>query len=490
MRKDRKIPYVITKSKVIIIILSFIFGYIVLQLFFHNKTNSTKDETEVDILRKQLIDLKSYVENHINVNKEEDSNLNGVIGNIHSKVSSYTNKIEFLEKQINDLKNIKQNELINDNNLRIRNILPSEPTSISNDIIKLINNDNNNNINIHKLGLDTVLLIVCSNRPEYLKITLDLINKYHPKNSIPIFLSEDGNSPQVKQVVMEAQKLFKDSGGKVPFVHMHHIRSKTTNDGYYLLADHYKWALDEVFRIPLSNDVPLPNRVIILEEDLKIAPDFFDYFGGIKNLVDNDINLLGASAWNDNGLNRLIKNEKQLYRSDFFPGLGWMMTSKIWQELSVKWPKAYWDDWLREPKQRKDRHIIRPEICRTFHIGAHGVSNSQYSEFLNEIKLNDKPVNFSELDLSYLQLDKWNDSYLVNVYKVPLVKIDEFSTIRYKEVRIEYDSLDKQRGISFIKLAKWAGCMDNIKANVPRTAYKGIVSIWKNDVKVHLAPKK
>lgn len=30
-----------------------------------------------------------------------------------------------------------------------------------------------------------------------------------------------------------------------------------------------------------------------------------------------------------------------LYRSDFFPGLGWMLTKSIWDELSPKWPKAY-----------------------------------------------------------------------------------------------------------------------------------------------------
>lgn len=30
-----------------------------------------------------------------------------------------------------------------------------------------------------------------------------------------------------------------------------------------------------------------------------------------------------------------------LYRSDFFPGLGWMLSKSIWDELSPKWPKAY-----------------------------------------------------------------------------------------------------------------------------------------------------
>lgn len=33
-----------------------------------------------------------------------------------------------------------------------------------------------------------------------------------------------------------------------------------------------------------------------------------------------------------------------------------------------------------------------------------------------------------------------------------------------------------------------AGAMTNIKANVPRTAYRGIVSVWKDNKKVHIAP--
>lgn len=66
---------------------------------------------------------------------------------------------------------------------------------------------------------------------------------------------------------------------------------------------------------------------------------------------------------------------------DFFPGLGWMLHKHLWKnELEIKWPKGYWDDWMREPAQRKDRFILRPEICRTFHFGFHGVSNAQFND--------------------------------------------------------------------------------------------------------------
>ena len=63
-----------------------------------------------------------------------------------------------------------------------------------------------------------------------------------------------------------------------------------------------------------------------------------------------------------------------LYRTDFFPGLGWMMTKEVWNEIGPKWPKSYWDDWMRAPEQRRGRACIRPEISRTRTFGKKGVS--------------------------------------------------------------------------------------------------------------------
>jgi alpha-1,3-mannosyl-glycoprotein beta-1,2-N-acetylglucosaminyltransferase len=85
-----------------------------------------------------------------------------------------------------------------------------------------------------------------------------------------------------------------------------------------------------------------------------------------------------VSAWNDNGQRGSVRDHQQLYRSDFFPGLGWMLPRRVWVELQPKWPAAYWDDWLREPAQRQGRHVIRPEVSRTLHIGREGVSNSEF----------------------------------------------------------------------------------------------------------------
>ncbi|GMP64471.1 hypothetical protein CsSME_00025735 [Camellia sinensis var. sinensis] len=78
-----------------------------------------------------------------------------------------------------------------------------------------------------------------------------------------------------------------------------------------------------------------------------------------------------------------------LYRSDFFPGLGWMLAKSTWDELSPKWTKAYWDDWLRLKETHKGRQFIRPEVCRTYNFGEHGSSLGQYfKQYLEPIKLN------------------------------------------------------------------------------------------------------
>lgn len=105
--------------------------------------------------------------------------------------------------------------------------------------------------------------------------------------------------------------------------------------------------------------------------------------------------------------------EDLLHRSDFFPGLGWLLTKKVWNEIKADWPKAwvwaitvnegnvcffwirFWDDWMRKPEQRRGRACIRPEVSRTGisidgKIGVSGyVFSTKYLLFLIEWILED-----------------------------------------------------------------------------------------------------
>ncbi|KAK4491493.1 hypothetical protein RD792_002243, partial [Penstemon davidsonii] len=78
-----------------------------------------------------------------------------------------------------------------------------------------------------------------------------------------------------------------------------------------------------------------------IAHDMEIAPDFFDYFEAGAALLDSDKSIMAISSWNDNGQRQFVYDPYVLYRSDFFPGLGWMLSKSTWDELSPKWPKAY-----------------------------------------------------------------------------------------------------------------------------------------------------
>ena len=131
----------------------------------------------------------------------------------------------------------------------------------------------------------------------------------------------------------------------------------------------------------------------MLEDDLEIAPDFFYYMLAGAALLRKDPSLWTVTAWNDNGLERFAKDPAKLYRSDFFGGLGWIMTRRLWEELGPKWPKGYWDDWMREPPQRKGRSCIRPEVSRTTTFGKEGSSNGQFFDsHLSKMVLNRQVV--------------------------------------------------------------------------------------------------
>lgn len=88
--------------------------------------------------------------------------------------------------------------------------------------------------------------------------------------------------------------------------------------------------------------------IVVLElsfffsDDLDLAPDFFEYFLGTYPILKRDPTLWCVSAWNDNGKVGLVdENAPDLvYRTDFFPGLGWMLTKSIWAELAPKWPSS------------------------------------------------------------------------------------------------------------------------------------------------------
>lgn len=220
-----------------------------------------------------------------------------------------------------------------------------------------------------------------------------------------------------------------------------------------------------------------------------MAPDFFEYFKALHPVLKSDQTLWCVSAWNDNGRNGYVDPAKSelLYRTDFFPGLGWMLLKEIWIELEPKWPASFWDDWMRHPNQRKGRSCIRPEISRTLTFGRKGVSLGQfYDKYLRFIKLNTEFVPFTSRDLSYLEQGKYDQAFEKEVYSAPLVTAVELKNGKLYgpgPFRLQYSNAQ-----SFKTLARDLGLMDDLKSGVPRAGYRGVVSFFSQGKRIYIAP--
>ena len=361
-------------------------------------------------------------------------------------------------------------------------------------------------------NMDSPLIIFTCQRADYLRQTLTAVWNYHPANknkhdgddggggynniAYPIVISQDGENKDVRAVVIEFMHKFHEVG--VPFIHATHGKLKPlpknlggvngVNNAYRDLAVHYGWALNRLFdgttykkagydSSSSSTELPPCQRVIILEEDIKVAPDFFSFMHAMAPLLESDPTLLAVSAYNDNGKKGIVSNGTRVVRSDFFPGLGWMMNRRVWNEIGPKWPDTYWDDWFRNPEQRLGRQIIRPEVSRTFHFGTkQGASRNQFGKELTAIDLmEDEDIAWETKDglYDYLERNRFRQDYYSSVLEAqPSPWEEAMQMVKKGNVRVEY--------------GKWEQFKNNVKkihslistdekAGVPRSSFEGIV---------------
>jgi alpha-1,3-mannosyl-glycoprotein beta-1,2-N-acetylglucosaminyltransferase len=344
---------------------------------------------------------------------------------------------------------------------------------------------NSHGLSPEKVAFGVPVLVFTYDRSQNLKKTLDSLFQHQPATGHPIFVSQQDDHQQVTQVINSyGEKLYHL---KYKFVQGDLFEPRFA--GYYKIAAHYKFALTQIF------DVLHYEKLIIVEDDFQISPDFYDYFSAMEAVLDRDSSIYCVSAWNDNGQEKFVSSPNQFYRTDCFPGLGWMLRRELWTEMSPKWPQGFWDDWLREPAQRNSRSCIYPEINRVYTFGAEGASAGQFFEqYLRPIQLNQRPVNYGELDLKYLAKNNY-DVYLFNllanatiikdVGQVNDAPINPSDPSQASEFLLSYQFPDKRDPqnplLQLTELMNSVGLMSDHKARVPRGSYKGIIPFRKKD---------
>jgi len=318
---------------------------------------------------------------------------------------------------------------------------------------------------------DVPVLIITSRRPKYLKRALEsvIVNRGDKPEDFPITCSQDSDNEEVSDIIEAAI----ERGDVAQHLTYQHDAATAKKNGYTKLATHYRWALGQMFD-ELGNE-----QLIILEEDLEISPDFFEYFAATLPLLQADRDLFCVSAWNDNGKADVASDSQALFRSDFFPGLGWMLLKGFWRELKQKWPPAYWDDYVRRPDIRLGRHCIRPEVSRTFTFGEVGVSKGQfYKKHLSHIQLNHQYIKWSSRDLTFLATaEAFDDKLGKEVREAKLLRLED---LIHQIAGPSHSFAIMYEDRSWKRYSHYFGLMEDEKAGIRRGTYRGVLPFtWK-----------
>ncbi|BFZ08845.1 hypothetical protein BsWGS_11884 [Bradybaena similaris] len=108
-------------------------------------------------------------------------------------------------------------------------------------------------------------------------------------------------------------------------------------------------------------------HMMIIEEDLLLAPDFMPFMAQCLGALKTDLSLAGASAWNINGFDDLSGNSSLVYRVQEFPGLGFLMKSEIIQSLITSWRNCCTDRaWLGWHSVTIRQEMLMPDVSRVY----------------------------------------------------------------------------------------------------------------------------
>lgn len=226
---------------------------------------------------------------------------------------------------------------------------------------------------------DTPIVLLTCCRPQLLQETLKSLFEVRGVDKSKVLIAQDGTMAEVKSVA-------ETMGVKV----IQNPNTRLRGDGGSRIAQHYRYSLTSAF--DFFNKA---NALVVIEDDLLFSPDFYEYLISAGSILAEDPTTFIVSAWSDNGFAGRVRDPYALRRTDFFPGLGWLLTRKLYKtELESRWPSEHWDHWLRSPEIHQHREIIYPQVPRTFHNGVKGtfMDVSTHNKYFKDIAYNQDPA--------------------------------------------------------------------------------------------------
>lgn len=231
------------------------------------------------------------------------------------------------------------------------------------------------------------------------------------------------------------------------------------------------------------------SHAIILEDDMIFSADFLEYFASTAYLLNDPSNeLFCVSSWNDYGQDFLDHSPQKIRRTDYFPGLGWLLTRSLWiDEIGEIFPNDHWDHFMRTDVVTKGRDCLYPDVSRNYNIGEHGstMDNRWYNLYLKPMQFEQTSrVRFRDLDLSYLEMEHYEQA-LIELFESKAIFIgiwpDDSDLIsnQLRSPSSEYGDylLIPYHGFEWNRIAQKVGLLDT-----QRTRHRDTIIIGKNGV--------
>lgn len=120
------------------------------------------------------------------------------------------------------------------------------------------------------------ILVIACNRPQVQRC-LDSLLRHRPlEEKFPIIVSQDCDHEETARVIAGyGKKVYSIKHPDLSDISL--PGASSTLKGYFKLSRHYKWTLTQAFDI-------MQYTIIIVEDDLEVAPDFFEYFEATESL--------------------------------------------------------------------------------------------------------------------------------------------------------------------------------------------------------------
>ncbi|XP_033745056.1 protein O-linked-mannose beta-1,2-N-acetylglucosaminyltransferase 1-like isoform X2 [Pecten maximus] len=236
--------------------------------------------------------------------------------------------------------------------------------------------------------------------------------------------------------------------------------------------------------------------MIVLEEEIVLAPDFLSFLGQSLVVVDSDATLLGVSAWNYNGYDTTSGDRTLAYRVEEFPGLGFLLKRSVYDtymknRLSICCVGRVWEDWGLAGDDVVGEILI-PDVSRIYRqpYQTWNTDEDYLTELFNKPRLTNIEAGMNLKGLSRLMDSSYDSLLHKTIESAGIITVDKlkkcitgkeqllYVPAEIKSVFAVYFEQSGPQDYSLLNQLCHCFGLYSVKGKRPRNLHKGIIRFY------------